>query len=235
VQEIELVPLLYVQNELPLKFKLLPKFSAKTLMDYHIDKNESVENERERWKAGKAQYAKGYPVRAAVFEAATGIVKAEIRATQMSIQRQFSSKDKVAFLNSQMPLGRAIFVLDQVYASMKEAQERRDEEKSKRWLANYDMAMSRLLADLMFLYEYNYTTGQIRADFLPELSPEHDGWKIGFLPKIGVTEKKAKDFTKERGRLLARIQELYPNTPWAYFAERESRRDVGMVWVAKKK
>jgi hypothetical protein len=50
-----------------------------------------------------------------------------------------------------------------------------------------------------------------------------------------VTETKAKDLVKARAKLLQKIQEDYADTPWAYFAEREGKRDLGMEWAAKKK
>lgn len=145
------------------------------------------------------------------------------------------AKAKAVLVQMQEPLGKAVFRLEAVHARMKEAAEQRDKEKSKRWLASFDFALARVQSDLIFLFEYNYALGQIRADKLPDLGPGDDGWKIAFQPKVTVTEQKAKVLAKERKKLLERIQKEYPETPWAYFAERESSRALGMVWTAKKK
>jgi hypothetical protein len=44
-----------------------------------------------------------------------------------------------------------------------------------------------------------------------------------------------RDLAKTRIKLLKRIQEEYADTPWAHFAERESKRDLGMERAARKK
>jgi hypothetical protein len=86
----------------------------------------------------------------------------------------------------------------------------------------------------MYLYEYNYTLGQIRADNLPELAPGQSGWRVGISgTKLSVPEPKAKSYAKETTKLWKRIQEEYPDTPWALLAERESMISLGLAWKGK--
>ena len=71
---------------------------------------------------------------------------------------------------------------------------------------------------------------------MPALAKDkEDGWRIVARPKITVPEGKAKTMSKERLNRLKKIQEEHAGTPWAFFAERESKRDLGMEWAAKKK
>ena len=55
------------------------------------------------------------------------------------------------------------------------------------------------------------------------------------MSKINVPEATAKSYWKDRARQLTKIQEEYAGTPWAYFAERDGKRDLGMRWQPKKK
>jgi hypothetical protein len=275
MQGIELIPSLYAPDEVAGKVNTFPKFSAKRLAEYGVDKKGSVDLERERWQANREQYAKGYPLRAAIFEAAIVMKSLQGLKAPLTLQaaelpkvlfqngrviypldfeywpiggtpyllsmnfRTKASKEKaealVALLEKQAPASEAIFKLEKVLQQMRAAAAERDNEKSKRWQADFDFALARVEANFIFLYEYNHTMGQIRVDALPDLGPGEVGWKISFQPQITVTEQKPRNGARERQRLLRRLQEIHAETPWAYFAERESRRDLGMTWTAKKK
>jgi hypothetical protein len=230
LEEIALVPSLYAKDDPALRPKKLPKFSSVKLVSYPIGKINTADKERENWRKDKEQYSKEFPHRAAIFEAAAIIEKVN---AGMTIDAPLDPKQKAMFLLAQEPVGRQIFQLEEILAKMNEAD--RDKEKMRRWLLDADFARARLLGNLAFLYEYSFTLGQIRADNLPELGKGADGWKIGIMPKINVTEPRAKQYVKERAKLLQKIQDDHGGTPWAYFAERDSKRELGMAWVARKK
>lgn len=232
LQEIELVPSLYAKDASPVNVKTLPKFSSVKLVGYPLGKVQTPEKEREKWLKDKSQYAIENPHRAFIFEAAETTAKQNL---PMKLQHPLGPKEKAKFLQEQAPLGISIFQFEGALASLREADENRNKEKMRRWLVNTDFAHARVLGNMIFLYEYNFTLGQIRADNLPELGKGEDGWKITVLPKINVTEPRAKGLVKVRAKLLTKIQEENAGTPWAYFAELESKRDLGMQWVAKKK
>jgi len=234
--EIELVPSLYAKGETLLTSKTAPKFSSVKLVSYPIGKINTPEKEREKWEKDKESYARENPLRAAVLEAAFETANLRDLKIFTSISTtQVTPKEKAKLLLGQASLGMSIFKLEQVLAHMREAAQMREKEKSARWKVDFDFAMTRVEGNLIYLYEYNFNLGSIRADNLPELSPEHDGWKIAFRPKATVTEPKAKSYVKDRAKRLEQIQKDHPGTPWAYFAERDSKRDLGMAWVAKKK
>jgi hypothetical protein len=233
--DLELVPSLYARGEAPVNSKALPKFSATKLFGYPVAKKETAEAERGFWKASKEIYTKNHPLRAAIFEAMDETDQAVKLDLAMTLPGPFTPKDKAAFLQKQAGLGIALFKMKQVLQEMKEAAAKRDNEASNRWKANFDLAYTRTIGNAISLYEYNFTLGQIRADNLPELGKDDGGWKIAFKPTPFVTEANAKNGVKERAILLKKMQEDHAGTPWAYFAERDSKRDLGMAWVAKKK
>jgi hypothetical protein len=237
VREIEQLSSLYAKNEKPVAIAALPKFAAKSLDRLKVNDVPPLESARGNWKANPEKYAKTVPLRGAYFTAADSIEQARrLIVPALFIPRDaLGPKAKVGFLQKQAPLGVSIFKMEQALAALQDAEEKRDKEKSVLWRARFDWARAVNEADVLFLFEYNFTLGQVRADNLPDLKAEHDGWKIAYQAKIGVTEKKAKDLAKQLKKRWTQIQEDYADTPFAYFAERESRRDQGMTWVAKKK
>jgi hypothetical protein len=237
VREIEQLSSLYAKNEKPVVLAALPKFAAKSIDRLQFSEVPPLETARANWKANPEKYAKVVPLRGAYFTAAENIEQARrLIVPALFLPRDaLGPKAKAAFLQKQAPLGLSIFKQEQALAQIQEAEENRNKEKSFLWRARFDWVRAITEADVLFLFEYNFTLGQVRADNLPELKPDHDGWKIAFQPKVGVTEKKAKDLAKQLKKRWAQIQEDYPDTPFAYFAERESRRDPGMTWVARKK
>ena len=235
LQDIDLVPLMYAKGEKPMRAESLPKFSAIKLAEYRVGKELAVAEERKRYQANREKYAQDFPLRAAIFDAADAIDKIAAQEVRRNLPRTLTPKDKIAVKRDQDILGLATFQLEQALVQMSEAGEQRDKEKSKRWQANFDFARARLAGNFVFLVEYNFLLGQIRADNLPALAPGDDGWTPSRLPKIVVPEAKAKNFAKGYGKLLQTIQKNYADTPWAYFAERDSQRALGMQWMPKKK
>ena len=240
--EIELAPSLYAKGESLMTAKTAPKFSSSKLSGYSIGPIHSLEKERQTWAKDKEKYASEFPMRAALLEAAAQSKNLTKLDLFTSVGADFnkkgdlvSGKNKRAFLQNQASVGVAIFELESILAQMKDAAEKRDQEKNVRWKADFDFAQTRVQGNIVFLYEYNFAVGAVRADILPNLGKEHIGWKIAARPKITVTESRAKALVKDRERLLKKIQEDHPGTPWAYFAERDSKRLLGMTWEPMKK
>jgi hypothetical protein len=239
LQEIELAPSMYARNETPVKPMALPQFAAAKLARYVVADVESVELHRKRWIANKVAYGKAYPMRAPLFEAeqeAKTLRALKIPLTLAAAGAPLPTpQQKAAVLQLQASLAVAIFKLDQVHKGMEDAAEWRNKQKIARWKADFDFAQVRVQTNLIYLLEIDFTFGQIRADGLPKLAKDQSGWVIVARPKISVPEGKAKALVKDRLNRLKKIQEEHADSPWSYFAERESKRDLGMEWVAKKK
>jgi hypothetical protein len=242
VADMYLVPSLYARGEGRMSSKTLPKFSATKLFGYPLNKKETAESERKFWMASKEVYGNSTPLRAALFEAMDQAEKLQALQFPMTVLGEkapkgdyFIAKNRLEFMKNQEALAKSIFSVEQILPQMKAAAEKRDMETSRRWQANFDLGYTRTLGNLVYLYEYSYALGLIRADSLPDLGKGDDGWKIAFRAGPTVTEPKAKQYARERSKLLQKMQVDHAGTPWAYFAERDSKRDLGMTWVAKKK
>ena len=62
------------------------------------------------------------------------------------------------------------FELKDALDQLVKAGEMRDKETSKRWQVNFDLAVARLKARLIYLNEYNEILAKVRGDALPSLS-----------------------------------------------------------------
>lgn len=235
LEEIELVPSLYAKDEAPERFKTLPKFSARALAGYALDKSEGADRQRALWQQDAAKYAGEFPLRAAVFAAAEQAARVRKVHFSLTLPGPLTPQSKVEWFASQTHPGEAIFKLEEVLQAMKEAAQQRERETSKRWQANFDFALGRLQTDLVYLYEYNYALTYIRADRLPDLGPTDEGWQISFVVRAGVPEPKVKHYAKECRNLWKKIEIEHPGTPWAHGAEHENRRPLGMHWVVARK
>lgn len=216
-----------------LRAQNLPAFSADKLSEYKAD--QSLADMEKKYKANPEAFAKQYPLRAAYFDALEALRENDKIRMREVLNSPIDPKRKAAFLIEQEPLGIAVFKLQkEALPKVLEAAKMRDMETSKRWKANFDYIQARLQSRLVYLFEYNYTLGQIRADNLPELAPGQSGWRVGVSgPKLNVTENDAKDLAKKTSKLWNKIEESYPDTPWALLAQRESKIALGLTWKAK--
>lgn len=235
VQEINLVPSLHARHQGQPNLKGMPKFSRKKLAAYGSDDPQTADKERRHWQTDRDKYEKDHPLRAAIFAAMAemeDVQKLELRVVLLG--GKITPKIKAAMLQEQAPIGIAIFKLEQILLHMREMEERRAREASKRWLLNFDFAVTRLEANLIFLYEYNFTLGAIRADKLPELRPGDAGWRITSHPNLHITEAKAKQYAINRAKRLRAFRAEYADTPGAFFADIEAGRLLGMEWTPAK-
>ena len=212
-----------------LKARNLPAFSAKKLDGYKQDG--SVADLQKRYKADKEAYAKEFPLRAAIFEAIAALDDSNSITTREVLPGPIDPKTKARYLQEQAGPGISILKLEDALIELKAAAVgRADKETSRRWQANFDYTQARLQSRLVYLCEYSYMIGQIRADNLPDLGPGHNGWRLGTTKKIAVTEAKAKAYAKDTIKLWKRIQDEYPQTPWSMLAQRESMISLGLQW-----
>jgi hypothetical protein len=214
----------------------LPAFPAKALDEFKADGYKQVTDLRAEYKKAPEEFAKKYPVRAAVFDTIDALDESKQLTLLESLEgpSPLDQKRKNAFLRDQEKPAELIFKLEGVLGQLKTvAEEEREKETSKRWQANFDYALARLESRLVYLLEYNYLVASIRADRLPDLEPGQSGWRVGTSKKIKINETKAKQLVKDIGKLWKKIEEEYPDTPWAVLARRESLVALGLEWRAK--
>ncbi|HZZ81127.1 MAG TPA: caspase family protein [Gemmataceae bacterium] len=217
-----------------LRAQNLPAFPSKTIDSYKPDGYQNLMDLEKKYQKDSEAFAKEFPLRAAYFDALEALKESQKLQMRETLNSPVDPKRKAAFLNEQEPIGISIFKLNSALAVIKRAEKQREMETSKRWQANFDYMKARLQSRVMYLYEYNYTLGQIRADNLPELAAGQSGWRVGISgAKLNVTENEAKDLAKKTKKLWNEIEERYPDTPWALLAQRESMIALGLTWRAK--
>ena len=97
--------------------------------------------------------------------------------------------------------------------------------------------MARIQARTLYVFEYNYLLGSIRADALPDLVKNVDkGWRLFSRekPQVLGKEPKVKELVKQLDRAFRTITTEHPDTPWAVFAAREKMNARGLEWCATK-
>lgn len=210
----------------------LPPFSSKLLEEYETDQKFA---NFDQLRAQVMKDAEKYPLRAAVVEAIEDLRKSNSFTFTESLfspgGATLDPKVKAKFLETQKEPGKVIFGLENSLAKLVEVEDKRDEEKSKRWQVTFDYAKARLQSRLVYIYEYNYQIGQIRADNLPQLEPQDRGWRLGSNKKVAVTESKVKSMVKDIGKSWKRIAEEHAGTPWAMLAVRENLTSLGLQWL----
>ncbi len=214
-----------------LRAESLPPFPKKVMDFYKADYKSWSDLEA---KAKDKAYRAKYPLRAAVLEVKKLLEKSEEVRLEDRLYGPINDKTKASFLDKQKPIALAIFELDEGLQTMKEAAEMRDKEESKRWQANFDYTLARLQARLVYMNEYDYILGDIRADRLPTLEGDNTLWRLGFKQKLSTNESRAKNMAKEISKLWKRIEEEHPNTPWALLAQREKLYAMGLEWRASR-
>lgn len=219
-----------------LRAQNLPAFSAQKLNDFKNDGYQNLADLENRFKKDKDAFAKEFPLRAAYFEALAALRESQTVRPRETLNGPGLPNKKVKdeFLREQEPVGISILNLNGVVKAINQARKMRDMEKSERWKANFDYMQARLQSRLVYLYEYNYTLGQVRGDNLPELAAGQSGWRIGVSgPKLNIPENDTRDLAKKTKVLWQKIEDEYPETPWSLLAQRESKIALGLTWKAK--
>jgi len=108
--------------------------------------------------------------------------------------------------------------------------EARDGE-SKRWKANYDFILARMMMEQAYLVEYQSMLGSMRKEFPPRDPALHGGWKLASQANVqgDSTGKKA---SKKAHKLLDKIIKDNAGSPWEVLAKREKLTNLGLEWQA---
>lgn len=106
----------------------------------------------------------------------------------------------------------------------------RDRETSRRWQAQFDLARGRLLAMKVRCYEYNWICARMKKDPLPFKKTGSNAWRLAADDSNGYSDKVA-SAAREARRLLKRVVEEHPDTPWALLAGRDLENPMGFKWV----
>ena len=197
------------EGEMSLKAETLPIFSAPRLAEYADD-------------------GKMTPFREEILKGA-GLLKKHARALKYDFMGTADNPvSKQFILNEQKDPARVLGELMGELETLKELGAERDEEKSKRWQANFDYVVARLEARIAAVFEYNYMLGQIRKDALPKREPKHLGFRLASQEKVQNPD--AKKMAADSKKIFTKLAKEHQGTPWEVLAKRQSLNALGLEW-----
>jgi photosystem II stability/assembly factor-like uncharacterized protein len=198
------------------KSEALPEFTAKALEGYESNDKPTT-------------------LRAAVSKARETLVE---QVKGLSVREEFRARPREAdFANEvvrkQKEAARVIGELNEVLDDLKKVGSMRDGEV-KRWRADYDFVLARVELELAWLNEYQFALGELRREERPPLDPkEQTGWRLE-PAEVSRGDAAARKMSAEAVKLLRKVAEDYPATPWAWFAKRDAAAPLGLTWKAAK-
>lgn len=106
----------------------------------------------------------------------------------------------------------------------------RQRDPSKRWQAHYDYVLAQLKMRMVYVHEYNVMIAKVKRDELPKLDAKiHNGWRLAAQEKI-ASPKEVKDLAGDARKLMAKLIQEHPGTPWEVLAKRERSTALGLAW-----
>ena len=137
--------------------------------------------------ANPGKFDKEYPIRTATVEA---IIEMRSLKSSTDLPESFQApiddmKKKFITEKYQRAVTERQGILDELKDKLDQAGKKRDAEKSKRWLANFDYASAQVRARLAYVYEYNTALGNVKLEKLPEIDAKiHSGWQLATVENV---------------------------------------------------
>jgi hypothetical protein len=179
------------------------------------------------------KFAKEFPLRAATVEALVEMRKLKNEGGDLpeEFRAPITDATKKDITNRyQRTVTERQGILDELKDKLESVAKKRDMEKSKRWLANFDYAYAQVRARLAYIYEYNGALGNVKLEKLPEIDPKlHKGWRIAAVKKM-ESGKEFRDLADDAKASFAEIATNYANTPWAVMAKSQKNMTFGQKW-----
>lgn len=139
-----------------------------------------------------------------------------------------------AMTDGQSTMAKIEYFVGPVYKEVAAVEKDRDKEQSRRWRAEYDLLLGRLLAAKVRTVTYNAMCAQMKKKPKEFEKPESNAWSLrpdSNVPTDTVAGPKLAEAAEKARQLLNRVIEENPGTPWAEFAQRELQTDLGFKWV----
>jgi uncharacterized protein YegL len=199
-------------------------FDPNSMREYHPD-----------WmsKAGYEQAISKSKLRQAVLAAAAITQQNLPGQPRLSFPSAEGPEFKEALKENQIIVARIEYTVKEalVPISDREVIKMRDRETSRRWQAHYDLIRGRLLAMRIRCNEFNTACAKILKDQPKFKNPGSNTWRLVPDNDINARDPQAKAVAEEARRLLKRVVDDHPGTPWAMLAQRELKDPFGFRWV----
>ncbi|MBA62396.1 MAG: hypothetical protein CMJ76_08525 [Planctomycetaceae bacterium] len=162
-----------------------------------------------------------------------------VQAAQMSWstpmrdpQTRFVKRDEAAFSNelseSQKQAAQLEPQLENLYQFLLIGEADRDQEKSMRWKAGYDLALGRVLATKVRTETYNAMLAVAKRGLKLE-DPKSNTFTLVPADSVTVGSQYKKNADKAKALLEGVIRD-HESTPWAYLAKKELSTPIGWEW-----
>ncbi len=201
-------------------------FDPVTLREYQPDYTPRKEYDR---------LVNTHPLRRAVIEAAETTQKGPKQLPNIPLE--FAAPDD-ATLNRGMGGGQAVVAKLQYYVEeplrvLLQVEKDRAKEPSRRWRAEYDLLLGRLLAAKIRTYTYNAMCAQMKKKPRPFEKTDSNYWALrpdSEVPGDTMAGAKLQEAAEKCRQYLTRVVAENPDTPWALLAQRELEADLGFHW-----
>ncbi len=149
----------------------------------------------------------------------------ELRVTPQNYLRQLSDAQKTA--------AETTYMIENILTAFPGNLEAEyQKETSPRWRANYNLTLGRLLALKVRAYEYNSACAQLKQLGSGDVETKSNHWNFKPSRKLGSGAGTRK-VALEAERLLKRVIDDAPNTPWGLLAQRDLSIPMGFDVVQK--
>lgn len=139
-----------------------------------------------------------------------------------------------AITEAQKPLAVVDYKLQQVAAIMATGMKGREKLTDPRWRAAFDLAAGRTAALRARAFGYNLVLAQMKVSPKPFEKKGSNQWALEPNDKIAGGPR-VENLAKTAKKLLSRVVDEHPGTPWARLAARELSTEMGWQWVEQNK
>ncbi len=167
------------------------------------------------------------PFRRAIYEVIQKCGPMGVPLTFSIEPQQLRTQAEAAYVNAR----KNRELLAAAYKYLMDVEKLRDKEPSRRWRAHYDLILGQIYAYQVKLYEYEYFLMDfVSRPQVPKNKPDakyNVYWGIGHSAhktKTWAPEKHIKEPMERAEKLLTRVMEEHPGTPWASRARAELSR-----------
>lgn len=136
--------------------------------------------------------------------------------------------------DGQAAMARVEYYVRPMLKEISAVEKDRDKEQSRRWRAEFDLLLGRLLAAEVRTHTYNAMCAQMKKKPREFENSKSNAWALRPDSNVpGDTEAgpKLAELADKARAVLHRVIEENPGTPWAEFARRELQTDLGFKWV----
>lgn len=175
------------------------------------------------------QEIKSNPAKAGLLQAAIDGQIDNVPELQLAFRADDDTILRQQITEAQKPAADYKYHIDKMFAIMDPASKGRDSLKEPRWRASFDLAMGRLLANIVRTYGYNVMLANMKSSPRAFQTEGNNFWQLVSSKEIesGPTVRKA---AEQAEMYLKRVIDEHPNTPWFELARRELGQPLGWSW-----